>query len=231
VENETWPPLPFAETTPARPASQVVLAWDDESPALTIGRAGLGRVAVISAGAASPQAAEFLHWQAAPQFLAQLVRGLVEPPPPGAEAAAAEFVETNDGRAFVTVGVPGGGEIDIDPLKSGGKIAARCADRGSCSIAELAAMPAAGVYAGTFTVHGAPPRRVVAVSAGPAPVAPGTARRIAAASGAEIVDAPPAPRDGVPVEHDEPRELELVAAAAGLLVVEAALRRVARRVA
>jgi hypothetical protein len=228
LEKAEWPALPFAETTPARPASQVVLAWDDATPALTLGRAGLGRVAAISAGAASPEAGEFLRWPAAPQFLAQLVRSVVDPPPPGAAPVAAEFVETDDGRAFVRVAAPGGGELSLDPLRAGGPIAARCADRGTFSITELGAMPSAGVFAGTFSAPGAPPRRVVAVSAGPRPKPAGTATRVATASGADVVDAAPPSHEGAPVEHQEPRELELVAAAAGLLLVETALRRLAR---
>jgi hypothetical protein len=231
LESAEWPEIPFAENTPARPASQVVLAFDDGSPALTLGRAGLGRVAVLSAGAASREARAFQRWAPAPQLWAQLVRAMVEPPARGAEPVAVEFVGTIDGRAFARVAAPGGGELSLDPLKAGGPIAARCADRGGVSLAELGAMPPAGVYAGMFAAPGAPPRRAVAVSTGPRPPVPGVPQRIASASGVELVDAVPPPGEGVPVEKDEPREFELAMAAAGLLVVETALRRVARRTA
>lgn len=229
LSSSQWPALPFAETTPARAVSQVVLAFDDDSPALTLGRAGLGRVAVISAGAVSAQADEFRRWPAASQFAAQLVRGLVEPPARQAEPVAAAFEETDDGRAFVRVDAPSGGELRIDPLRAGSTVSARCRDRGTSSVAELSGMPPAGVYAGTFAAPGAAPRRAIAVSAGPRPPVSDAARRIAETSGARPVERLPAPRDGEPVRHETPCELPFVAGAAGLLVAEAALRRAARR--
>jgi uncharacterized protein YegL len=229
LASSQWPALAFAETTPARAVSQVVLAWDDGAPALTLGRAGLGRVAVISAGAASADATEFRRWPAASQFLAQLVRGLIEPPARRAETVGATFEETADGRAFVRIDAPAGGVLQLDPLRAGSTVSTRCDDRGDTSIAELASMPPAGVYVGTFAAPGAGPRRTVAVSAGPRPLLADAALRVAAMSGARLVDRLPSPRDGEPVRHDAPCELPLVAGAAGLLVAEAALRRAARR--
>ncbi len=229
LSSSQWPALPFAETTPPRPVSQVVLAWDDGAPALTLGRAALGRVAVISAGIVSADATEFRRWPAASQFVAQLVRGLVEPPAPPAEAAAATFVEADDGRAFVRIDSPAGGTLHLDALRAGSAIAARCEDRGDESIAELSAMPPAGVYAGTFTAPDGAPRRTIAASAGERPLLADAAQRIAAESGARLVEKIPAPRDGEPVRHEVPRELPFVACAAGLLLAEAALRRAARR--
>jgi hypothetical protein len=231
LESVEWPALPNAESAPARPASQVVLAWDDGSPALTLGRAGVGRVAVISADAASDEARDFVRWDAAPRFLAQLVRSLVEPPTPGAPPVEARFVEADDGRAFVRVDVAGGGVLGLDALRAGASTSVHLADRGDHSIAELAAMPPAGVFAGTYAPTGAAPRRATAVSPGPRGLSPDVPRKIAEASGAKIVDRAPPPREGPPVEHDASLVTPLVAAAAGLLVVEALLRRIARNAA
>src|SRR6185295_3887023 len=204
LDDAAWPALPHAESAPARAASQVVLAWGDDAPALTLGRAGLGRVAVVSADAASDEAREFRRWDKTPQLLAQLVRALVEPPASGAPAVEARFVEADDGRAFVRVDVGGGGVLGLDPLRAGVSTSVRLEDRGAFSIAELAAMPPAGVFTGTFAT-GSTPRRATAVSPGPRPLSPDVPRRIAETSGAPLVERAPTPRDGPPKEHDDPR--------------------------
>jgi len=228
VETVEWPALPHAESPAARPVAQVVLAWDDASPALTLGRAGLGRVAVVSADAASDEARDFLRWDAAPRVLAQLVRGLVEPPSEGAPPVEARFVEGDDGRAFVRVDVPGGGALGLDPIRAGASLSVRLEDRGAFSIGTLAATPPAGVFVGTFAPPGATVRRATAVSAGPRAPASDLARRIADASGAKLVGNPPPPRDGPEKTRDEPIEWPLLVGAAALLLVEAAFRRFAR---
>jgi hypothetical protein len=231
LESVEWPALPHPESAVARPASQVVLAWDDGAPALTLGRAGVGRVAVVSADAASDDAREFRRWEQAPRFLAQLVRGLIEPPTPGAPPVEARFVEADDGRAFVRVDVAGGGVLGLDALAAGASTSVRLVDRGDYSIAELAAMPPAGVFVGTYAPTGGAPRRATAVSPGPRGLSPDVPRKIAEASGAKIVDRAPPPSEGPPVEHDQQLAMPLVASAAGLLVVEALLRRLARNAA
>jgi uncharacterized protein YegL len=231
LEDANWPALPFPETTTPRAASQVVLAWDDGAPALALGRAGLGRVAVVAAGASSPEARDFLRWPEAPRVLAQLVRSLVEPPGAGAEPVALTIEEADDGRAFARAQAPGGGVLTIEPLQQGAPITARCADRGDTSLAELSSMPPRGVYAGTFSVEGGAIRRVVAVSDGPREPDPALVRAVVAASGATAVGGLPSAPDGAPDERETPDDARWLVAAAASLVAEAALRRLARRTA
>jgi uncharacterized protein YegL len=231
LEDVAWPELPHAESPVARPTSQIVLAWEDGAPALTLGRAGLGRVAVVSADPATDEAREFRRWDRAPQFMAQLVRALIEPTPSGASPVEARFVEADDGRAFVRVDLPGGGVLGLDTMGAGSSTSVRLEDRGDHSIAELAAVPPAGVFVGTYAPTGGSSRRATAVSPGPRPLSPDVPRRIAEAAGAPVVERPPDPREGPSKERDEPLDLPLVVGAAGLLVVEALLRRVARNAA
>jgi Ca-activated chloride channel family protein len=229
LEDAEWPALPFPETTTPRAASQVVLAWDDGAPALALGRAGLGRGAVIAAGATSPESRDFLRWPEAPRVLAQLVRSLVEPPRAGAAAVPVTIEEADDGRAFVRAGVAGGGVLTLEPLRAGAPVTARCADRGETSLAELSAMPARGVYAGTFSEPGGALRRVVAVSDGPREPDPAILRAVASASGAATVARVPAAPDGPPSQHDTPADSLWLAGAAAALLAESSLRRIARR--
>src|SRR5262245_51774826 len=133
LEKAEWPALPFPETTTPRAASQVVLAWDDRAPALALGRAGLGRVAVIAAGATTQQARDFLRWPEAPRALAQLVRSLVEPPGAGAAPVTVTIEEADDGRAFARADAAGGGVLTLEPLTPGAPVTARCAERGDTS--------------------------------------------------------------------------------------------------
>jgi hypothetical protein len=229
LEEAAWPALPFPETTTPRAASQVVLAWDDGAPALALGRAGLGRVAVVTAGATSPEARDFLRWPDAPRALAQLVRSLIEPPRAGAEPVAVTLEEADDGRAFARAAVAGGGVLTLEPLRAGAPVTARCADRGDSSLAELSAMPARGIYAGTFASADGALHRVVTVSDGPRDPDPALVRAVAAASGATIVSRVPAAPDGVPDEHETPDDEWWLVAAATALFAESALRRIARR--
>jgi hypothetical protein len=188
-------------------------------------------VAVVTAGATAPEARDFLRWPEAPRVLAQLVRSLVEPPRAGAEPSAVSIEEADDGRAFVRTGDAGGGVLTLDPLRTGAQITARCADRGGTSLAELAAMPPRGVYAGTFAAADGSMHRVVAVSDGPRDPDPALVRAVAAASGATTVAHLPSAPDGAPSRHETPDDAPWLVAAAASLVAEAALRRLARRAA
>jgi hypothetical protein len=74
-------------------------------------------------------------------------------------------------------------------------------------------------------------RRCVAVSPGARAAEPDALLRVAAASGARVVDRVPEPRDGMPRRREDPCGAPFAAAAAGLLLVEAAFRRAAGKVA
>jgi uncharacterized protein YegL len=231
LEGVAWPGFANAESPRARPTSQAVLGWEDGAPALVLGRAALGRVAVLAADFSGEDISSAAGWEQAPRFLAQLVRGLAEPPRVGEGAVVVNLEETLDGRAFARVEVAGGGEIDLEPIRAGARLSLHLVDRAGGSQAELASMPPAGVFAGTFAPAKGAPRRAVATSLGPRGLDPHAPRAVAEEAGVAVVASAPPPRDGRSERRSEPIRWPFVAGAAVMLVAEAALRRAARIVA
>ncbi len=225
LEEADWPRLPHAEAVAARVAAHVALEWEEGGGALVLGRAGLGRVAVLAADVTA-DATELWAWDRAGAFVGQLVRGLAEPPPPPAPTPLPIHAPPG-GRAVVHVAAPGGGVLTLEPVGGGSTLFVGCAARGEASVGELPAVPPLGVFAGTFSRGGAEDRTVVAVSPGPRPPET-TPASIATAAGVPLLDEAPERREGEPERRRIPFDAPLLCGAVALLLAEAAFRRAAR---
>ena len=224
----TWPALPHPEDMETRGVALVVLGWENDAPALVIGRSGEARVAVLAADVATQDAATLFAWDAAPAFLAQLVRSLAEPPDPSGGGVVATMTRALDGTARVALPIPAEGSLHLRPEGGGDEVVVRCSRiGGSWTAGRLAATPPAGVHYGMFvpTTDGVSPREVALVSQGAARAARHSLAELAAAADAPIVSALPDVRRAAPSERREPASAPLLGAAGILLLVEAALRR------
>ncbi len=229
-----WPAAVPPESAPeARQATTLALRFAGEGgPALVLGRHGLGRTAVLSF-----DPGDLAAWERFGPAMARLVRGLA-PPGPGpavevlgsrAEAAGTWVRFEVRGAAEETLPVP---RVEaLDP--AGDSPAAVPVEReGARRFAALVPPGPPGPRTLVVRVPGGNDCPVAWFEAGGARPGrardPGLAARVAAASGAALVEGgalppPPPPRPGRPVRV--PLGLELLVAAALLLVVDTALRR------
>ncbi len=226
-----WPELAHAEAPGVRTPAQVVLAWDDDAPALVLGRSGAARVAVLAADAATLDARALFAWEEGGRFLAQLVRSLAPPEDTPAAGLVAEVVPVADGGARIVLPGGVGGELHAVPIEAGAPADAvdgTCGGAGgSTAELRLARMPAQGLWAGSLTPADGGPRPVAFVSPGAARAPEGGAEALARAADVPLVASLPAPRAAVPGERREEHDAPWLAACGVLLVAEAALRRLA----
>lgn len=237
------PGLPHAESVTLRGAAFAPLVWSsggsdagsDGAPALVLGRAGEGRVAVLAADAFSADAAAWWDWDDAGPFTAQLVRSLA-PDPSDAGPRNAAITRTADGGAWCVVESDLPGTLAVTMPGAGPAAILRCEPRGVVATGRLPAEadaaldPSRPVFA-EWTPDGGTPERLV-FAAAPRTTDAGaprtTTRRLAALSGAAAARDIPAPPDGAPVEERRAADEHLLAVAAALLVAEALARRESR---
>lgn len=227
LERETWPALRHAEPIRPRGPATAPLLFDGLGAAFVVGRSGEGRVALVAADVATDAAVELWAWPESGRAFAQLVRSLAPDPVHDDDAPEVRHVSFDDGTAALVVRRAGGGTLRLSSPEAPTPTEWTCAARGDASVTDLAALPAAAVFTGTFAgTRGGDPVPVAALPSRPRTEDAGhRAARISVAAGAPLrTDLPPRPR-GAPVERREPFELPFLVTAAALLVVEAAARR------
>jgi len=231
LEKAEWPAFAHPEDPEPRGIAHVVLAWDEgekETPALTLGRSGTARVAVLAADICSTEGRAIFEWDRGGAFLAQLVRSLAAPPALDRGGVVAAVSPALDGTARVAVPIDGDGILRLTFKADGEPVAMPCASmKRGWTGGRTERTPIAGVWTGLFipATAGALPRHVALVSPGPARPVQHAATDLANASGAQLLSAPPDRRGGPSDERKEPIGAPLAAAAAAFVLVEALLRR------
>jgi len=230
LDDAVWPAFAHPEEPQPRGVALVVLAWDegDKAPALTLGRSGAARIAVLAADTSTSDGRAVLEWDRGGAFLAQLVRSLAAPPALDRGGVVAAAWPALDGSVRMAAPIDGDCLLRLTFQGDGERLAISCASlKQGWTGGRAEQTPAAGVWAGLFVPASADaqPRRVALVSPGPARPARHAVADLAAASGAPLLSAPPERRGGPADERKEPLGAPLAGAAAALVLIEAVLRR------
>lgn len=229
--SDPWPRVAATEEVRPHPGAHVALTTDTGEPAVTLGRAGLGRVAVVTFDPSHDASPELWEWPRAGVLSAQLVRSLAADEALHPRVSTGRVVRHADEGTSIVFPELRGGRVELTHVGTDRRLVGRLEPRAGAGVLSSEQPLDAGSWLGLHEADDGRLTRVTAMVRPTPPPRPLDPIAVADRHDLELRSEPPRRRSLPGVPRREPVGSWLLPAVLGLLLGEAAARRVLRRTA